>query len=195
MGTVTYKKQPGIHASGGTVPLAGTKHLYTVKAVLWPEEVTEVIQSLLIPRSLHVCCGYSPLGDIRVDFDPLTKPDMVCDASALPFPDNSFESVLCDPPYNGKMQWNHDLLCELSRVASKRIIFQHWFIPADHEGRWKKWHKFQLSDVFVWQPRTYFWRGQLISVFDAVQDFSVSTKFSTKKPGDIKSLLAARSKT
>jgi hypothetical protein len=93
------------------------------------------------------------------------------------------------------MQWNHDLLCELSRVASKRIIFQHWFIPADHEGRWKKWHKFQLSDVFVWQPRTYFGRGQLISVFDAVQDFSVSTKFSTKKPGDIKSLLAARSKT
>lgn len=167
MSTVTYKNQPGIQASHGTVPLAGTKHLYTVKKVLWPEEVETYLATLLIPKSLHVCCGHSTLGNVRVDADPTVAPDIVCDASNLPFEDESFESVLCDPPYNGKFQWNHDLLAELSRVAKQRIIFQHWFIPADSEGRWKKWHKFQLSECYLWQPRTYFGRAQVVSVFDA----------------------------
>jgi hypothetical protein len=162
--TVTYKNRPGI---GGAFPLEGTRYLYTVKKVLWPEEISEVLQSLLISRSLHVCCGHSQLGDVRVDFDTETNPDVVCDGARLPFADESFESVLCDPPYIARYQWNHDLLCELSRVASKRIIFQHWFIPADPDGLWKKWHKFRLSDAYVWQPRTYFGRVQVISVFDA----------------------------
>ena len=94
-----------------------------------------------------------------------------CDAAVLPFADESFASVLCDPPYNGKFQWNHDLLKELSRVASQRIIFQHWFIPADPEGQWKKWHKFSLREAYIWQPRTYFGRVQVISVFDASVNF------------------------
>lgn len=77
----------------------------------------------------------------------------------------------CDPPYNGKFQWNHDLLTELSRVASKRIIFQHWFIPANPTGTYKKaQEKFILSDVLVWQPKTYFGRVQVVSVFDAVSN-------------------------
>ena len=167
MPTVTYKNQPGIEATKGTVPLAGTKHIYTVSKVLWPEAVTEVLESLLIPRSLHVCCGKSQLGDVRYDNDPANNPDVLGDAAKLPFDDASFESVLCDPPYNGKFQWNHDMLSELSRVAAKRIIFQHWFIPADCEGRWKKWHKFEMSQVYLWQPRTYFGRAQVISVFDS----------------------------
>lgn len=166
MATVTYKHQPGIEKTKGAVPLAGTRHLYTVKKVLWPEEVTEVLSSLLIADSLHVCAGLSSLGDVRFDRDPNNNPDVIGDAAKLPFTDCSFASVLCDPPYNGQFQWNHDLLRELSRVASMRIIFQHWFIPADPEGLWKKWHKFSLSQVYVWQPRTYFGRVQAISVFD-----------------------------
>ncbi len=168
MSTVTYKNQPAIERTKGTVPLAGTSHVYTVKKVLWPEAVEELVSSLLIPKSLHVCCGKSKLGDVRFDNDPDNSPHVLGDATKLPFADASFESVLCDPPYNGKFQWNHDLLCELSRVAAKRIIFQHWFIPADSEGRWKKWHRFQMSQVYLWQPRTYFGRAQVISVFDSV---------------------------
>lgn len=164
MATVTYKNQPGIHKTRGAIPLAGTKHIYTVNKVLWPEEVEKFISTLLIPRSLHVCAGMSQLGDIRVDNH--CDCDVKSNAVSLPFKDRSFESVLCDPPYNGKFRWNHDLLTELSRVAKKRIIFQHWFMPIDPHGRWKKLHDFTLSDVFVWQPRTYFGRVQVISVLD-----------------------------
>jgi hypothetical protein len=81
--------------------------------------------------------------------------------------DDEFDTVLCDPPYNGKFQWNHNLLKELSRVSNKRIIFQHWFIPATPNGLYKKaQEKFYLSNVYVWQPKTYFGRVQVISVFD-----------------------------
>ncbi|KKM68014.1 hypothetical protein LCGC14_1465210 [marine sediment metagenome] len=165
MPTVTYKNQPGIEKTKGAVPLAGTKHVYTVKKVLWPEEVSALLETLLIPKTLHVCCGKSRLGDVLLDaHEPNVH--VRADATKLPFRDEAFNTVLCDPPYNGKFQWNHDMLSELSRVAARRIVFQHWFIPADPMGQWKKWHKFRLSSVYVWQPRTYFGRGQLITVFD-----------------------------
>lgn len=141
MPTVSYKSQPGIHKTRGAIPLNGTRHLYTVTKVLWPEDVTNEIERLLIPSTLHVCCGRSHLGDVRVDLNE-ENCDVRADASHLPFRDESFSTVLCDPPYNGRFQWNHDLLSEISRVASHRIIFQHWFIPADPDGNWKKWHKF-----------------------------------------------------
>lgn len=166
MTTVTYKNQPGIQTSHGSVPLAGTRHIYTVNKVLWPEEVEEFIGTLLIPDTVHVCSGKSLLGDIRVDLYEESA-DVTADATSLPFEDDSFKTALCDPPYNGRFQWNHDMLSELSRVASERIVFQHWFIPADPDGLWKKFKsKFELSQVYVWQPRTYFGRAQVISVFD-----------------------------
>jgi len=153
--------------------MEGTKHAYRVTGLLWPEDVSSLIASILIPSSLHVCCGQSSLGDVRLDIDPNNKPDVVGDASALPFPDASFASVLCDPPYNGDYGWNHKLLGELSRVASERIIFQHWFIPSNPDGLWKKWHKFTLTECYVWQPKTYFGRAQVISVFDATDKTAV----------------------
>jgi tRNA G10 N-methylase Trm11 len=96
--------------------------------------------------------------------------DIKCDAANMNdfVKDNEFDTVLCDPPYNGKFQWNHDLLKELSRVASKRIIFQHWFIPANSNGLYKKANeKFHLTECYVWQPKTYFGRAQIVSVFNS----------------------------
>lgn len=172
MATVTYKHQPAIEKTKGTVPLAGTRHVYTVAKVLWPESVEEFLETLFIGRTLHVCCGKSQLGDVRLDLHE--DVDIQCDAADMKahVADDAFETVLCDPPYNGKFQWNHDLLVELSRVASQRIVFQHWFIPANADGRWKKWRdKFALSAAYVWQPRTYFGRAQIVSVFDRDPNF------------------------
>lgn len=129
-----------------------------------------MLGELLIPTSLHVCSGHSVLGDIRVDSDKVVSPQIICDVSRLPFADRSFDSVLCDPPHNGRFQWNHDMLSELSRVARKRIIFQHWFIPADQHGRWKKFHSFQMTAAYAWQPKTYFGRAQIITVFDGLYE-------------------------
>ena len=144
MGTVTYKNQPAIEKTKGNVPLAGTSHVYTVNKQLWPESVANFIETLLKGKTLHACCGKNTLGDLRLDLFEETA-DVKADAANMPFSNESFDTVLCDPPYNGKFQWNHDLLKELSRVARKRIVFQHWFIPADPMGNWKKWHRTHLG--------------------------------------------------
>src|SRR3990167_5120505 len=169
MSTVTYKNQPAIERTKGAVPLAGNSHIYTVAKVLWPDSISNFLQTLFIGNVLHVCCGKSPLGNVRLDADISNTPDIICDASNMRgfVKDGEFETVLCDPPYNGKFQWNHNLLNELARVALKRIIFQHWFIPANSHGRYKKAQdKWMLTSTYIWQPKTYFGRAQVVSVFD-----------------------------
>ena len=169
MGTVTYLNQPGIHATRGAVPLAGTKHLYRVKKRLWPSEVESKLGELIQEVggvSLHVCAGYSRLGSYRLDIDPATGPDIVADAARIPVGDRGVATVLCDPPFNGRYRWMHGMLSELSRVAQDRIVFQHWFVPGDELGRYRKDWSFTLSELYLWQPRTYFGRAEVISVFD-----------------------------
>jgi 16S rRNA G966 N2-methylase RsmD len=120
-------------------------------------------------HTCYVCCGKSTIGNVRVDLFDETA-DIKADAAKLPFPDDSFDTVLCDPPYNGKLQWNHDLLSELSRVAKKRIVFQHWFMPGNMNGLYKKDHSFKISQLYIWQPRTYFGRVNVLSVFDKINE-------------------------
>ncbi len=192
MATVSYKNQPAIEATKGNVPLAGNKRPYRVLKLLWPEDVEQFIDSLLLGRSLHVCCGKSKLGTVRLDIDESNAPDIVCDARDMSafVSDGEYETVLCDPPYNGDMQWNHDLLSELIRVSSRRIIFQHWFIPADRDGRYKKAkYSWGLSALYAWMPRTYFGRAQMISVFDrdnAGLEFSECTRRLTRLAMQVK---------
>jgi len=172
MSSVTYKNQPAIDATKGAVPLSGTSHPYKVLKLLWPDEVESHVSSLLIGRSVHVCCGKSKIGDVRVDIDPENNPDIVCDASDMKavIDDGQFDSVLRDPPYNGNMQWNHNLLHELHRIAKSRIVFQHWFIPVNPHGAFKKSQEdWFLTELYAWMPRTYFGRAQLISVFDRIE--------------------------
>lgn len=166
MGTMTYHNQPAIDRNRGHIPMEGTDIPYTVSKVLWPGSVEGWIDERLTGKSLHVCAGLSQLGTIRVDLYQ-ADPDITADAVALPFSDQHFDTVLCDPPYNGKFRWNHDLLSELARVAKTRIIFQHWFLPFDRYGRYKKDHRFRLVELAVWPPRSYFGRVQVISVLDA----------------------------
>jgi hypothetical protein len=166
MSTVTYKNQPAIHKTRGAIPLVGTEHLYQVTKLLWPKEVERILQDHCIGTTLHVCCGMSKIGNVRLDlFQPSV--DVQANMSRLPFPAMSFNTVIIDPPYNSKLQVMHDMLSELSRVAIDRIIFQHWFSPVDKKGQYRKAHKFHLTHLYNWMPRTYFGRMQIISIFDS----------------------------
>ena len=44
MGNVTYKNQPAIDKTKGSVPLAGTSHIYRVKKKLWNDSIEDVLQ-------------------------------------------------------------------------------------------------------------------------------------------------------
>jgi len=182
MSSVTYKSQPGIDKTKGNVPIEGTEYPYRVSKLLWPSQVELFIGSILEPPTLHICCGMSKLGDVRLDIDPIHRPNVLSDAAFIPFGDKSFNTVLCDPPYNGNFRWMHDMLNEMHRVCANLLIFQHWFSPVNESGQFKKAHVYELedmvnvtedvnSDFFLledmrnWMPRTYFGRMQIISIF------------------------------
>ena len=142
--------EEAINKTKGKVPLAGNSHIYTVNKRLWSNDIEDVLQKRFIGKTIHICCGKSQLGDIRVDLDASHNPDIICDANDMSkfVKDNEFETALCDPPYNGKFQWNHNMLKELSRIASKRIIFQHWFIPATKDGYYKNGEAVEINNGF-----------------------------------------------
>lgn len=148
MSSVTYRKQPAIHRTRGSVPLAGIDFPYRVQGLLWPEQVEAYLQTQLVFPSLHICCGESLLGNVRLDLFQ-ENIDVRADAARLPFGARAFASVLCDPPYSGVFQWEHDMLNEMIRVADQRIIFQHWFIPVNRQGLLKKCRTFQLDQVML----------------------------------------------
>jgi len=168
MSSVTYRHQPGIDATNGKVPISGTEYPYRVTKLLWPRQVEAYLETIFLGRTLHLCCGKSRLGDIRLDIDPLHSPSVLGDITRLPFASRSIETVLIDPPYNGRFQFNHDYLAEIARIGARRLIHQHWYLPANRKGTYRKsnaW-KLNLDLTAIWNPASYFGRVQVISVFD-----------------------------
>lgn len=53
-------------------------------------------------RILHPFGGMAEFG-LRLDLDPSVKPDIIANAENLPFPDNVFDLVICDPPYTAAL--------------------------------------------------------------------------------------------
>jgi len=81
--------------------------------------------------TLNVCCGMDVSGDVLMDVDfetlkknrssTLMKKDYVCaDMFNLPFRDNVFDTVICDPPfeYYTHMKW----VIPLANLARYRLI-------------------------------------------------------------------------
>lgn len=59
-----------------------------------------LVQLLGYPdRILHPFGGMAEIGT-RVDLNPTLEPDVIADAHALPFEDESFDLVILDPPYS-----------------------------------------------------------------------------------------------
>lgn len=86
------------------------------KAWSWPEDVEKFLSSLLLSPSLHVCCGASKLGDVKVDLYYEAKNIIRADMFNLPFRDNYFASVLTDPPWHLAYHLRPRLGKELCRV-------------------------------------------------------------------------------
>ena len=79
---------------------------------------------MVIGRSLNVCCGMSEVGDVRVDIDANTNRTQEGDLFNLKFPPLSFDTVICDPPFEyyvtgeNRFRW----IQELARIARKRLM-------------------------------------------------------------------------
>jgi hypothetical protein len=100
-----------------------------VKAWAWPDGVEKHVGSLIEGYSLHVCCGESKIGDVRID---LTKQaDVKADMFHLPIRNASFDTVICDPPWKLGYHRRYKLLYQL-RDALKPgglLIFNAFWYP------------------------------------------------------------------
>ena len=92
-------------------------------------------------KVLHLCSGSMRTG-IRVDIRPETNPDVICDCRKTPFSDESFDSIMVDPPYSKLYAENlygtgehyptpGEILKEAARLLRPggRVGFLHFQVP------------------------------------------------------------------
>lgn len=101
----------------------------------FPRKVEKLLQAECAGASvLHPFGGRSKFG-VRMDIDPIVRPDVVADAWVPPFGPNSFDIVLLDPPYiRVSAEERTALFRQYVAIARRRIIWFHtmWSaVPAD----------------------------------------------------------------
>jgi hypothetical protein len=155
--------EPEAEAPQPTAPERLLKRNATLTASwIWPEPVEAFVKSRITGLSLNVCSGASELGDVRVDLDPKTPDVIKADMRDLPFPDESFDTVISDPPWRTGWFDRWRPFFELVRVVrvGGKIIFNSYYVP------WSK--QVKLVEVFVRQDER-FANASILSVFQRIQ--------------------------
>jgi hypothetical protein len=106
----------------------GSKHYY--RPALSGGKWDEFLETRRFGTVLQVCTGGSRFGTARVDAD-ITVPgvNVAGKMDALPFADDSFDTVACDPMYEIQYPDRVRLQRELFRVARYRLLFKSPWIP------------------------------------------------------------------
>jgi len=105
----------------------------------WAFEIMGVTDPSLV---LHLCSG-SIISGITIDIRPEMNPTYVCDCRHTPFPDESFDFILADPPYAENYAQNlyntkevfpkpGEILKEASRLLKigGQIGLLHFIVPV-----------------------------------------------------------------
>jgi len=66
---------------------------------VWDKSVNEFVKERVKGYSLNCCAGLSPVGDVKIDLDPQKSNVNKGDMNKLDFPDNTFDTVISDPPW------------------------------------------------------------------------------------------------
>lgn len=70
-----------------------------VKSWVWDKKVNDFVRQRIKGYSLNMCAGLSDVGDVKMDLDPKKEGVTKGDMNKIPFPDNSFDTVISDPPW------------------------------------------------------------------------------------------------
>lgn len=97
-----------------------------IESFTWTETIDKFVKSIVIERPLlNVCSGISDLGDIKVD--NYMPSDVRADWCHLPFNDNEFAAVFCDPPWDASYKKDCANFCkEAQRVAPILYLMSPW---------------------------------------------------------------------
>ena len=128
----------------------------------WEKNEEEFYKQFCEGRVLHVCCGQSKFGDVRVDIEPQDPGVLKADYRHLPFKNKSFDTVICDPPWAKRERLDAGLswLFELARIARKRIVLVHNTVFSI-KG-------FKLSYGYAVNSRGLLWK--VMMVYDRIEE-------------------------
>ena len=125
---------------GGRLGGRQSKNCQLQKCWVWPNKISEFVASLIVGRSLNICSGLSELGDIKIDSDPKNSLIQKGDMESLKFPDNSFDTVISDPPWKISFFKRQRPFSEAVRVCRPggRIIYNCTWRPVSKQVKLEK---------------------------------------------------------
>jgi hypothetical protein len=125
-----------------TIPIP--KHHQFRKAWRWPHAVELFFQQRIEDKSsLHVCCGSSRIGDVRLDIDSDSERTISGDMRTIPFDDCSFDIVFGDWPWKMGYFQRFKPFYEMVRVCKigGEIIVNSTWLPFSKAA--------ELREIFV----------------------------------------------
>lgn len=128
------------------------------KCWIWPKAIYDFVKDRIHGRVLNVCCGMNDIGDVRVDLDPKDKSIIKADMKALPFEDDSFDTVIQDPPWKIDLYNRFKPFYECVRVCKPGgiIIYNSYWLPQSNQAT--------LEEVYIRQDN-YFTNVSVIALF------------------------------
>lgn len=129
---------------------------------MWNGTVEEFVEEKIKGHSLNVCSGASKLGDVKVDLDPKDKSIIKADMKKLPFDDNTFDTVIQDPPWKiGYFdKWKPFFECVRVCKIGGLIIYNAYWIPESDDV--------ELVETWI-RSDSSFTNASIISVFKKVK--------------------------
>jgi len=125
---------------------------------IWDGTVTDFVRDRITGYSLNICAGRSELGDVKIDLDPQDSSVIKGDMREIPYPDNTFDTVIQDPPW--KIGFYHRMrpFFECVRVCKVggKIIYNAYWIPSSKAVR--------LEEAWIRQDKP-FTNTSIISIF------------------------------
>ena len=130
---------------------------------IWNSSVEEFVKSKIQGYSLNVCAGKSTLGNVKIDLDPKDKSILKGDMRKLQFDDNTFDTVIQDPPWKIGFYERMTPFFECVRVCKVGgiIIYNAYWIPTSKYVKLKK--------IYVRQDKQWT-NTSIISVFEKIED-------------------------
>jgi hypothetical protein len=139
------------------------------KCWIWNKTVEDFVRRKAKGYCLNVCAGKSTIGDVRLDLEPQSEGVIKADMRNLPFGDNTFDTVVSDPPWKIGFYQRMKPFFECVRVCKVRgrIIYNAYWIPTSKfvklEGMW-------VRQDMDWSNTS------VISMFKKVSDASKANK-------------------
>ena len=128
---------------------------------IWDGSVADFVRQRIHGYTLNVCAGMSDIGDVRVDLDPQDKTILRADMIDLPFDNETFDTVIQDPPWKIGFYRRMKPFFECVRVCRIKgmIIYNAYWVPTSKAV--------ELREIAIRQDKAWT-NTSILSVFEKV---------------------------